>query len=57
MGTAEIYRILLLLSMGTALAFWMRIPVPRQPVFRVVGLLIGADLLVELTVLPWHGVA
>jgi len=49
MGSAEIYRILLLLSMGTALAFWIRIPVPRRPVFRVVGLLIGVGLLVELT--------
>ena len=48
MGSAEIYRILLLLSMGTALAFWMRIPAPRQPAFRVVGLLIGAGTLVEL---------
>jgi len=34
--------------MSIALVLWMRIPVPRRPAFRVVGLLIGAGLLVEL---------
>ena len=49
MGSAEIYRILLLLSMSIALVLWMRIPVPRRPAFRVVGLLVGGGLLMEIT--------
>ena len=58
MGAADINRILLLVSMSIALGFWLRIPVPRQPAFRVVGLLIGAGLLMELmgAALAWRSV-